>query len=365
MATLDKVFKAAVDMKASDVHVAPGEPFVVRRFGKLTKLKNAPLTDKQCRQVILEVLSPEQRKQLAKDRQLDFALEVPKLGRFRGSAMLHNRGLSAAFRLIPLEVPSLEALGMPELISKILDNHQGLILVTGGTGHGKSTTLTAMIDQINSTRAHHVLTVEDPIEFVHPIKKGVVNQREIGRDTLSYANALKGALRQDPDVIVIGELRDLETMSLAISASETGHLVIGTISTSSAPKTIDRVIDSFPANEQGQIRAMLSESLKAVVSQRLIPRKDDTGMALALEILIGTMPLANMIKDGKTFQIPSMMQTGKNVGMKIMDESIMELLQADVISAVNAHANATKPEKFQMQLNKELKELEEASEGAE
>ena len=363
MATLDKVFKAAVDMKASDVHVAPGEPFVVRRFGKLTKLKSAVLTDKQCRQVILEILSPDQRKDLAKYHQLDFALEIPKLGRFRGSAMMHNRGLSAAFRLIPPVIPTLEALGMPEIITKLLDNHQGLILVTGPTGHGKSTTLAAMIDQINSTRAHHLLTVEDPIEFVHPIKKGVINQRQIGRDTLSYPNALKGALRQDPDVIIIGELRDLETISLAISASETGHLVIGTISTSSAPKTVDRVIDSFPANEQGQIRAMLSESLKAVMSQRLIPRKDDTGMALALEILIGTMPLANMIKDGKTFQIPSMMQTGKNVGMKIMDESIMELLQADVISAVNAHANASKPEKFQMQLNKELKETEEPGGG--
>lgn len=361
MATLDKVFKAAVDMKASDVHVAPGEPFVVRRFGKLTKMKNAPLNDKQCRQVILEILSPEQRKQLARFRQLDFAVEVHGLGRFRGSAMLHNRGLSAAFRIIPPKIPTLEDLGMPEIITQVLDNHQGLILVTGGTGHGKSTTLAAMIDQINSARAHHVLTVEDPIEFVHPIKKGVINQRQLGRDTRSYPNALKGALRQDPDVIVIGELRDLETMSLAISASETGHLVIGTLATSSAPKTIDRVIDSFPANEQGQIRAMLSESLKAVISQRLIPRKDDTGMAMALEILIGTMPLANMIKDGKTFQIPSMMQTGKNVGMRIMDESIMELLQADLITAREAYSNATKSEKFKMHLAKELKEQEEAA----
>ena len=257
MATLEKVFKAAIGMNASDVHVAPNEPFIVRRFGRLSRMKNAPLKPEQSKQVILEVLTPEQRKRLARERQIDFALEFPELGRFRCSAMLHNNGLSAAFRIIPPKIPTLKELGMPETIFTLLDNHQGLILVTGGTGHGKSTTLASMVDHINTHRAHHVLTVEDPIEFVHPFKKGVINQREVGTSTRSYANALKGALRQDPDIIVVGELRDLETMELAISASETGHLVIGTLSTSGAPKTIDRVIDSFPANEQGQIRAML------------------------------------------------------------------------------------------------------------
>jgi len=353
MAYLEKVFKAAIAQKASDVHAAPGEPFTVRRFGRLIKMKSPPLSAEQCKQVIFEILTPGQRKRLMAEMQLDFAVNLPNLGRFRGSAMMHNNGISCVFRIIPSQIPSLTGLGLPDTIEKALDNHQGLILVTGGTGHGKSTTLAAMVDHINTHRAHHVLTVEDPIEFLHPIKKGVVNQREIGSGTLSYANALKGALRQDPDVIVIGELRDLETISLAISASETGHLVIGTMSTSSGPKTIDRIIDSFPSNEQSQIRAMLSESLKAVITQRLIPRKDGAGLAMALEILIGTPLLTNMIRDAKTFQIPSMMQTAKSVGMRIMDESIMELLQADLISAADAFANAATPKKFQMHLDKE------------
>ncbi len=326
MATLDKVFKAAIDFKASDVHVVPGEPFILRRLGKLTKMKSSILTPDQCEQVTFEILSDEQQKKLKRNLQLDFALERPTLGRFRGSAMMHQNGLSAVFRVIPPKIPTLEELGHPEIVTKVLDNHQGLILVTGATGHGKSTTLAAMIDHINSNRAHHILTVEDPIEFIHPLKKGAINQRQIGRHTLSYANALKGALREDPDVIVIGELRDLETISLAISASETGHLVIGTLSTSSAPKTIDRIIDSFPPGEQSQIRTMLSEALKAVITQRLIPAKDGASMVMALEIMIGTMPLANLIRDGKTFQIPSIMQTGRSVGMQLMDEYILVLL---------------------------------------
>ncbi|TYT75584.1 type IV pilus twitching motility protein PilT [Desulfobotulus mexicanus] len=347
MATLHKLFKAAVDYKASDIHVAPGEPFMIRRLGKLQKLKASPLTAQQSSSIIFEVLNGEQQAKLEAEQQLDFALDVENLGRFRGSAMYHNNGISAAFRVIPPEIPSLDSLGMPDIVKKVLDNHQGLILVTGATGHGKSTTLAAMVDYINSTRSHHILTVEDPIEFIYPIKKSVVNQRELARDTGSYANALKGALRQDPDVIVIGELRDLETISLAISASETGHLVIGTLSTSSAAKTIDRIIDSYPPNEQSQIRATLSESFKAVITQRLIPAKDGKSMVMALEILIGTLPLTNLIKDAKTFQIPSIMQTGRSVGMMIMDDSIMALLNAGKITAAEACANALNPGRFQ------------------
>jgi len=343
MAVLDKVLKAAMDMNASDIHVAPGEPFIVRRLGRLRKLKGEPLDSLKCQKIIAEVLSENQRKRLASSLQLDFALDRPGLGRFRGSAMMHQKGLSAAFRLIPPKIPTLSDLRFPETVTRVLDNHQGLILVTGATGHGKSTTLAAMIDHLNTNRAHHILTIEDPIEFIHPIKKGVVNQRQIGRDTLSYANALRGALREDPDVIMIGELRDLETISLAISASETGHLVIGTLSTSSAAKTVDRIIDSYPPAEQGQIRAMLSEALKAVITQRLIPGADDKSMAVALEILIGTLPLANLIRDGKTFQIPSIMQTGKNVGMQIMDESIRTLLQEGKITPQAALENASNP----------------------
>lgn len=346
MAMLDKVFKAALDLKASDVHVAPGEPFMVRSQGKIVKLKSQKLMASHTAQFIREILNDEQKERLAEKLQLDFAYEISGLGRFRGSVMMHNNGLGAVFRVIPPAIPTLDSLGLPDVIRKILDHHQGLILVTGGSGHGKSTTLAAIVDHINSHRSHHVLTIEDPIEFIHPLKKGVVNQRERGRDTLSYANALKGALRQDPDVIVIGELRDLETMELAISAAETGHLVIGTLATSSAAKTVDRILDSFPPGEQSQIRAMLSESLKAVLTQRLLPNIDGSKMELALEILIGTLQMGNLIRDKKTFQISSMMQMGKSVGMQTMDASIMSLLKEEKISVASALANADNKKLF-------------------
>ncbi len=352
MAKLDKVFAKAVELNASDIHIVPDEPFVLRRLGRLRKLKSPPQNPAQCRELIYELLSEDQKKVLDETLQLDFAYELPELGRFRGSAMTHQRGMSAVFRLIPPKIPTMEELGMPETVRRVLDNHQGLILVTGATGHGKSTTLAAMVDYINTHRAHHILTVEDPIEFIHPLKKGVINQRQLGASTRSYANALKGALRQDPDVIMIGELRDLETISLAITAAETGHLVIATLSTSSAPKTIDRIIDSYPPKEQNQVRTMLSEALKAVITQRLIPAADGTQMMLALEVLIGTLPMANLIRDAKTFQIPSMMQTGKKVGMQLMDESLMALFKEGKISAADAAANAAKPENFKPYLNR-------------
>lgn len=339
MALLDKVFKAAIGVKASDVHVAPGEPFMVRSMGKLIRLKSPPLTSDHTIKAVEELLTAEQCKTLAQKRQIDFAYDIEGLGRFRGSAMLHNNGISGVFRIIPPQIPTLEQLGLPDVIHSILNNHQGIILVTGATGHGKTTTLAAMVDYINTSRAHHILTVEDPIEFIHPFKKGVVNQRQLGASTESYGNALKGALRQDPDVIVIGELRDLDTISLAISASETGHLVIGTLSTSNAAKTVDRVIDSYPPEEQNQIRAMLSESLKAVITQRLIPGADGKNMQLALEILLGNLSIANLIRDHKTYQIPSTMQMGKKMGMRIMDESIVELLEAGKITLKAAMAN--------------------------
>jgi twitching motility protein PilT len=353
MAELDKVLKAAVSANASDVHVAPGEPYVLRKFGRLRKIQSPPLTREKCSQVIFEILENDQKKTLVNNLQLDFAYELQDVGRFRGSAMMHQGGLSASFRLIPPKIPEIERLGLPEIVKKIMDNHQGLILVTGATGQGKSTTLAAMVDYANTNRAHHILTVEDPIEFVHPLKKGAVNQRQLGRDTLSYANALRGALREDPDIIMVGELRDLETISLAISAAETGHLVLGTLATSSAPKTVDRIIDSFPAAEQGQIRAMLAESIKAVITQRLIPNAERKGMALAVEIMIGTLPMANLIRDGKVFQIPSMMQMGKSVGMQLMDESIMSLLKAGTITAKEAYLNANNKSLFKAFVEKE------------
>ncbi len=352
MAKLDKVFKAAIDLNASDIHIVPDEPFVIRHLGQLKKLKSSLLTLKQCRELLFEILTDSQKKIFDQTLQLDFGYDLPGVGRFRGSAMQHQRGLSAVFRVIPPKIPTLEDLGMPDVVRRVLDNHQGLILVTGATGHGKSTTLAAMVDYINTKRPHHILTVEDPIEFIHPFKRGVVNQRQVGMDTLTYANALRGALREDPDVIMVGELRDLETMSLAITAAETGHLVIATLSTASAPKTVERIIDSFPAAEQNQIRTMLSEAIKAVITQRLVPAADKTKMVLALEILIGTLPMTNLIRDAKTFQIPSMMQTGKKDGMMLMDESLMALMKEGKISPEDAAANANKPETFKAHLKK-------------
>jgi len=354
MAELDEVLKEATKAKASDLHLAPGEPFIIRQFGRLIKIEGPSLTRERCGQLIYEILENGQKEILNQKLQLDFAYEIPGVARFRGSAMQHHAGMSASFRIIPFEIPTFEKLGLPaDTMKKIMDNHQGLVLVTGATGQGKSTTLAALIDYVNATRAHHILAVEDPIEFIHPLKKCAVNQRQLGRDTLTYANALRAALREDPDVIVVGELRDLETISLAISAAETGHLVLGTLATSNAPKTVDRIIDSFPAEEQGQIRAMLGESLKAVITQRLIPRADLTAMALALEILIGTLPMATLIRDGKVFQIPSMMQMGKAMGMQIMDESIMSLFREGTISAKEAYLNANNKSSFKPLMDKE------------
>lgn len=353
MTQLIKYFELAIKYQASDIHIAPNEPVLVRRFGTLIKVKAPAASPEETKNLIFELLSPHQQKKLLADLQLDFVVNIKELGRFRGSAMLHNSGLSAVFRNIPLEIPTFTQLGLPPIIEKVLDNHQGMILVTGGTGHGKSTTLAAMVDYINTNRAHHILTVEDPIEFVHPLKKGVVNQRQLNESTLSYGNALRGALRQDPDVIMIGELRDLDTISLAISAAETGHLVLGTLATSSAPKTIDRIIDSYPSAEQNQIRAMLSESLKAVITQRLVVRQDNKGRALALEILLGSLPVTNLIRDNKVFQIPSLMQMGKASGMKLMDDSLVKLFRQDIISATEALANANDRKRVTLQLNHE------------
>jgi len=346
MATLDKVFKAAINFNASDIHIVPGEPFIIRRLARMVKMKSDKLSPELARRIILEILTDDQQKKLMQDKQLDFAYEISELGRFRGSAMVHNNGLSAVFRVIPPKIKTLEELGLPDVVTKVLDNHQGLILVTGATGQGKSTTLAGMVDYINTNRAHHVLSIEDPIEFIHPKKRGVVNQRQLSRDTLSYGNALRAALREDPDVIVIGEMRSLDTISMAISAAETGHLVIGTMSTFSAPKTIDRIIDAYPPDEQNQIRAMLGESFRAVITQRLIPAADEKSMTLAAEILIGTVPMSKLIRDGKTFQIPSMMQTGKSAGMQIMDECILSLLQEGRITAQTAQKYANDPKIF-------------------
>lgn len=346
MASIDTLLKVAVDQKASDLHLSVGMPPILRQFGELKKLPYQPLTADQTSKLVNEILTPEQREKLATDWEIDFAYEIPGLARFRSNAFQQRKGLDACFRVVRTVLPGFAELGIPEIMKKVCENHQGLILVTGSAGSGKSTTLAAMVDLINTHTAHHVLTAEDPIEFVHPIKMGAVNQRELNTHTKSYGNALKAALREDPDVIMVGELRDLETISLAISASETGHLVIGSMNTSSAHKTIDKVIDSYPAAQQNQIRAMLGESLKAVFSQRLLPRADGTGMALAYELLLGSTQLANLIKDGKTFQIPNIMQMGKGQGLRTMDDSLLELLKAGTITLETAHKNALNAKAF-------------------
>ena len=346
MATIDALLRTAVEQKASDLHISVGMPPILRQFGQLRKLEHAPLSAEQTAKLIDEILTEGQRKTLASDWEVDFAYEIQGLARFRSNAFIQRKGLDACFRVVKTDLPDFAGLGIPEIMKKVCENHQGLILVTGSAGSGKSTTLAAMVDFINSHTAHHVLTAEDPIEYVHQIKMGAVNQRELNTHTKSYGNALKAALREDPDVIMVGELRDLETISLAISASETGHLVIGSMNTSSAHKTIDKVIDSYPAAQQNQIRAMVGESLKAVFSQRLLPRADGTGMVLAYELLLGSTQLSNLIKDGKTFQIPNIMQMGKAQGLRTMDDTLMELFKAGAITAEVAARNAMNPKSF-------------------
>jgi twitching motility protein PilT len=346
MPKIDSVLEMAAKARASDLHIATGSPFVIRQFGRLRLAKSQEVTPEVSRDLIYEILSPGQRRALELDLQLDFGYELKGLARFRGNVILQRRGMNATFRIIPPKIPTFDELGLPPVIQKFCDYHQGLILVTGATGQGKSTTLAAMLDFINSSRPVHILTIEDPIEFVHPQKVGLVNQRQLGTHTKSFANALKAALREDPDVIMVGELRDLESIRLAVTAAETGHLVIGTLATSSAPKTVDRIIDSFPADEQNQIRAMLAEGLRGVVTQRLMPKADGTGVALACEIMIGTVPLANMIRTEKTHMLASVMQTGRNLGMQLMDDAIADLLAKKVIDKETALKNAENRKRF-------------------
>lgn len=346
MAKIDAFLKKAVEMAASDLHVSVGAPPVVRQFGQLKKFKFADLNAAQTKALLYEILSPEQIREFESTMDLDFAYSIPDLARFRGNAFVQRKGIDICFRVIKAHLPSFADLGIPEVMKKVSENHQGLVLITGGAGSGKSTTLAALVDYINTNRAHHVLTVEEPIEYVHPVKAGAVNQRQIGLHTKSYANSLKAALRENPDVVMVGELRDLETISLAISASETGHLVIGSMNTSSAHKTVDKIIDSYPSNQQNQIRAMLGESLKAVFTQRLLPSADGRRMVLAYELLLGSLQLGNLIKDGKTFQIPNLMQTGKNRGMRLMDDTLMDLLRAGKITPEIAIKNAANPKTF-------------------
>jgi twitching motility protein PilT len=336
MPGINNFLQYAVSMGASDLHISCGSVPLMRVHGELRPLKWNALDARETLQLIAEILTPEQQKTFSKQLDLDFCYEAPNIGSFRANILKQRNGVDAVFRIIPTEIRPLEDLGMPRIVKDLTHHHHGLVLVTGSAGNGKSTTLAAMIDYINSRRKLHIITVEDPIEFVHPPKQANISQREVKSHTESFSTALRASLREDPDVILIGELRDLETISMAITAAETGHLVFGTLHTRTAAKTIDRIIDVFPANQQNQIRTQLSETLRGVVSQQLIPRADGKGRVVAYEILIGSPAVANLIREGKTFQIPSLMQIGAKDGMCLMDQCLSRLLIERLITEEEA-----------------------------
>ena len=332
---------------ASDFHLSVGQPPIVRMAADLLRAQGEPFTAAQTEALLREILNEAQWEHLQREQQLDFCHFIPQAGRYRGNVFIDHRGMNAVFRVIPEKPPTIQELGLPAHLTEIADYHQGLVIVCGPSGSGKSTTLAALVNLFNETRTDHILTMEDPVEFVHPFKNCLVNQREVGTHTESFARALRAALREDPDVIVIGELRDNESVSLALTAAETGHVVLGTLSSTSAPKAIDRLISSFPIEEQPQIRASLSESLKYVIAQRLLPAKEERRQVACFEVLKGTMNIANMIRDEKTFQIYSAMQIGRAQGMQTFDEALRDLIKRDKITAETAYMAAQKKEDFE------------------
>ena len=343
--SIDALLERAVAMGASDLHVTAGSFPAVRRHGHIELLDDCPMLDPDMiRQLIYRITTTEQQKHLELDRQLDFAYGIRGLARFRVNAYYQRESLAGAFRTIPADIRSLEQLGLPSSLHELTTKPRGLVLVTGPTGSGKSTTLASMIDEINSKRTDHIITIEDPIEFLHHHKRCIVNQREIGQDATGFADALRGALRQDPDVILLGEMRDLETISTALTAAETGHLVFGTLHTQSAPSTIDRIIDVFPAEQQGQVRMQLANTLQGIVTQTLLPTIDGAGRVAALEILFLDDAIRNLIRQGKIEQVYSYMQTGTRRGMQTMEQSLAELVRNRSISIPEAVGRSSRPE---------------------
>ncbi len=350
MAQIDQFLKVLVQHNGSDLHLTTGSPPVMRVHGHIQRIKFRELTPKDMETLVYEIMDEEWRIRFLDTQDFDFAYEIEGLARFRVNVFWQRKGLGAVFRTIPSEILTADDLGLPDPVRKFCMMTKGLVLVTGPTGSGKSTTLAAMVDLINETRAEHILTIEDPIEFTHPNKKCLVNQREVGTNTKSFSNALRAALREDPDVILVGEMRDKETIELGITAAETGHLVFGTLHTNSAPKTVDRIIDVFPADQQEQIRAMVAESLKGVISQVLLRKKDGSGRTAALEIMVGTSAISNLIRENKVFQIPSIIQTGKKDGMQLLDQHILEYLMAGVIDPTEAYMRANNKQAFRQHL---------------
>jgi len=336
---MKQLFDMVRDQEASDLLISAGAPPMLRVDGRLYRTRNDNLTEEQTRKLIYGVLSKDQIERFENDKELDFSLAVGRKHRFRVNVYLQKQAVTAAFRPIPEKIPSLDSLGLPDVVEGFAKAKQGLILVTGPTGHGKTTTQASLIDLINKNRECHVITIEDPIEFVHRHDKSIVDQREVGEDTHGFIDALKYVLRQDPDVILIGEMRDLDTIQAALRAAETGHLVMATLHTNDAIQSIDRIIDVFPAGQQQQIRFMLSMTLLGVISQRLIPRADEPGRAMACEILRNTTAVANLIREGKTHQVYSVMETALKEGMRTMDKAIKELYMEGLISYEDAIAN--------------------------
>jgi twitching motility protein PilT len=345
--SIDELLQEMVAQHASDLHVTAGTPPAIRVRGEVHRLEDyTPLTPEETRQLLYRILSTERQKLLEINRQLDFSYAIPGVARFRVNAYFQRESLGAAFRLIPESLKTLEELNLPASLRELASRPRGLVVVTGPTGSGKSTTLAAMIDEVNRTRAEHILTIEDPIEFMHRHKRSIVNQREIGPDAVGFAEALRAALRQDPDVILLGEMRDLETIATALTAAETGHLVLGTLHTQSAPSTIDRIIDVFPAEQQQQVRIQIANALQGVVTQALLPTADGRGRVAALEILLPDDAVRNLIRQGKVEQIYSVMQTSMGRGMQTMEQALADLTVDRVISLDTALACTSRPDQL-------------------
>jgi len=346
MAQIDAFFKLMIEQGASDLHMVAGQQPALRIRGDLERVKYPPLDNDSLKAMLYEITSEDIIKVFEETGDVDFAYEIPGVARFRANYFMQKNGIGAVFRQIPDKVLSCEELGLPPVVKMLAHLPRGLVLVTGPTGSGKSTTLAAIIDEANKTRKDHIITIEDPIEFVHKSDKAIVNHREVGRHTRSFSAALRGALREDPDIILVGEMRDLETIRLAVEAAATGHLVFSTLHTINASKTVDRIVEVFPKDEQEQIRSTLADCIRAVVSQALFKRIDRKGRVAALEIMIATPAVRNLIREGKTFQIPSMIQTGKKYGMQSLDDAIMDLLNKKIISPEEAYNKCAEKARF-------------------
>ncbi|MGL6070670.1 type IV pilus twitching motility protein PilT [Craterilacuibacter sp.] len=343
---ISELLAFTVKNKASDLHLSAGLSPMIRVHGDIRRINLPPMAQNEVHDMVYDIMNDYQRKAFEENFECDFSFEMPGVARFRVNAFQQNRGVGAVFRVIPSKILSLEDLNAPKIFKEISEFPRGIVLVTGPTGSGKSTTLAAMVDYVNENHYSHILTVEDPIEFVHESKKSLINQRELGAQTLSFSNALKSALREDPDVILVGELRDLDTIRLALTAAETGHLVFGTLHTSSAAKTIDRIVDVFPGAEKEMVRSMLSESIRAVISQSLLKTKDGNGRVAAHEIMLGTPAIRNLIRENKIAQINSMIQTGQQHGMQTLDQCLQDLVRRNLVTPAEARSKATQKDLF-------------------